>query len=32
MTEEAVVTEIKDVDFEDLELKIEKPVLNMVQE
>lgn len=28
MTEEVVVTEMKDVDFEDLELKIEKPVLN----
>ena len=28
MAEEVVVTEVKDVDFEDLELKIEKPVLN----
>ena len=28
MTEEVVVTEVKDVDFEDLELKLEKPVLN----
>lgn len=28
MAEEVVVTEMKDVDFEDLELKIEKPVLN----
>jgi len=28
MTEEAVVTEVKDVDFDDLELKLEKPVLN----
>lgn len=28
MAEEVVVTEVKDVDFEDLELKIEKPILN----
>lgn len=28
MAEEVVVTEVKDVDFGDLELKIEKPVLN----
>ena len=28
MTEEVVVTEVKDVDFDDLELKIEKPILN----
>lgn len=28
MADEVVVTEVKDVDFEDLELKIEKPVLN----
>lgn len=28
MAEEVVVTETKEVDFEDLELKIEKPVLN----
>ena len=28
MAEEVEVTEIKDVDFDDLELKIEKPVLN----
>lgn len=28
MAEEVVVTEMKDVDFDDLELKIEKPILN----
>ena len=28
MADEVVVSEVKDVDFEDLELKLEKPVLN----
>jgi hypothetical protein len=28
MEDEVVVTEVKDVDFDDLELKLEKPVLN----
>lgn len=28
MEEEVVVTEVKDIDFDDLELKLEKPILN----